>query len=216
MMNKKNNIWLNAAIIGAVWILGMLLAPGLPEQMPVHFDIHGQPDGYANKYFVLSLLPAVALLALAITRLAVKFSKRGFGGRNQRYMAMFELVFTLFLVVIHISMVIEAKYPHADIFARTIIPALSLLLILLGNSLGKLERNGLVGVKLPWTLRSDENWLMTHRFSGKAFVVGGALCLMLSLFGFPVTWSVVILLLMVFLPIVYSYLHYAKHEKIKS
>ncbi len=51
---------------------------------------------------------------------------------------------------------------------------LGLLLIAVGNFLPKCRQNRTLGVKLPWTLASEENWNATHRFAGKLWVVSGA------------------------------------------
>lgn len=35
----------------------------------------------------------------------------------------------------------------------------------------KLKQNYTIGIKVPWTLNSEENWNMTHRMAGKVYVV---------------------------------------------
>ena len=49
------------------------------------------------------------------------------------------------------------------------------LFIILGNYMPKLQQNYTVGIKLPWTLNSTENWNRTHRLGGKLFIAGGVL-----------------------------------------
>ena len=57
---------------------------------------------------------------------------------------------------------------------------MSLLTIFLGNYFGKIERNFVVGFRLPWTLTSDDNWKQTHRFAARVFVVVGLITLVWS------------------------------------
>ena len=51
---------------------------------------------------------------------------------------------------------------------------LGVLLMVLGNSLGKIARNSAIGVRLPWTMASDEVWSRSNRFTGWLLVLGGA------------------------------------------
>ena len=79
----------------------------------------------------------------------------------------------------------------------------------MGNYLPKCQQNYTIGIKIPWTLNSEENWNRTHRFAGRLWVVCG-LALMLTGFfgGFWIFFAVV--LLMVLAPLAYSY---ALHRK---
>ena len=63
-----------------------------------------------------------------------------------------------------------------DIDIVSIIFALvGIVFIALGNYMPKLQQNYTVGIKLPWTLNSIENWNRTHRLGGKLFILGGFL-----------------------------------------
>ena len=47
------------------------------------------------------------------------------------------------------------------------------IFILLGNYMSKNHQNYTVGIKLPWTLNSEENWNRTHRMAGKLWILAG-------------------------------------------
>ena len=47
----------------------------------------------------------------------------------------------------------------------------------------KTKRNYTVGIKLPWTLNSDENWNKTHRLAGYFFILGGIFFLLTPFIG---------------------------------
>jgi uncharacterized membrane protein len=54
---------------------------------------------------------------------------------------------------------------------------LGLLMIGLGNYLGKFQRNSFVGIRTPWTLADPEVWSRTHRVGGKVFALAGGILL---------------------------------------
>jgi len=69
-----------------------------------------------------------------------------------------------------------------------------------------------MGIKLPWTLNSEENWNKTHRFAGKLWVAGGVVTMATAFLG--IFWIFIgIIALMVIVPTVYSYLYYRRHKE---
>src|SRR5258705_12435046 len=56
---------------------------------------------------------------------------------------------------------------------RVIPGAVSLLFVALGGFIGRAKPNFYLGIRTPWTLTSEANWLATHRFTGRLFVFGG-------------------------------------------
>ena len=97
--------------------------------------------------------------------------------------------------------------------AWTMIP-MGLLFALIGNYLPKTRMNATMGIKVPWTYSSEENWNATHRFAGKVWVIGGLLLILAGLL--PHIWAVGVMLvaitLLCVIPVVYSYRFY-KREK---
>lgn len=91
----------------------------------------------------------------------------------------------------------------------------SFLFIFIGWLLPQLKRNFFIGIRLPWTVVSDNNWKRTHDFGGKIFVAVGVLNLVASLISSTVSFIVVIFgaLLAVIIIAVYSYLVFKKEKK---
>lgn len=85
-----------------------------------------------------------------------------------------------------------------------------IMFMFIGNYLPKCRQNYTIGIKVSWAYTSEENWNATHRFGGKVWFIGG---LVIALGAFlPMKWSiplmVVSILVLVLLPIVYSYRYY--------
>ena len=79
----------------------------------------------------------------------------------------------------------------------------------------KVKQNYFLGIKLPWTYASEDNWNKTHRFGGKVWVVGGVLILLNMMLKVKYL-EVVIMIAMILLPTVYSYLYSRKESKESS
>ena len=85
---------------------------------------------------------------------------------------------------------------------RIVCSILGIMFIIIGNYLPKCRRNGVVGIKIPWTLSSDENWDKTHRLAGFVWIVCGAAAIVGG-WTKPVV-AIVALVAMILLPVVYS------------
>ena len=68
-----------------------------------------------------------------------------------------------------------------------------------------------MGIRLPWTLASEENWNRTHRLSGFLWVAAGALLILFSLLRLWNGWLLgALLFALIFVPMGYSYFLYRK------
>ena len=110
-------------------------------------------------------------------------------------------------------------YPQAmgySVPIEVIMPlVMGVLFIIVGNRLPKCQQTYTMGIKLPWTFASEENWNATHRFGGKVWVIGG-IATMLTAFLGSFWLMMAILVIMAILPTIYSYLYYRNHEKEKK
>lgn len=88
--------------------------------------------------------------------------------------------------------------------------ALGLMFAAIGNYLPKCRRNRTVGIKVRWTLASDENWNATHRFAGKVWFIGGVAVMLAALLpeGWNIAAAVLGTVVMTLIPTVYSYRYY--------
>ncbi|MBI9095831.1 MAG: SdpI family protein [Sphaerochaeta sp.] len=88
---------------------------------------------------------------------------------------------------------------------------MALLFLVIGNYLPKCKHNYTVGIKIPWTLASEENWNRTHRFAGWVWIIASILLLVSALTGWFVPVVVIIsMTAMVAGPVIYSFLFYRR------
>ena len=86
-----------------------------------------------------------------------------------------------------------------------------ILFVVIGNYLPKTKQSYTMGIKLPWTLASEENWNRTHRLAGFLWVIGGILLILLTLLRLWNTWTFLLVIIpMSVVPMIYSYLLYRK------
>lgn len=99
---------------------------------------------------------------------------------------------------------------------------LGLMFAVIGNYLPKCRPNRTIGIKVPWTFASEENWYATHRFGGKVWVIGGVALMLAALLpqGLSIALVIVAIALLSVVPIVYSYRYYrgqlARGEVLKA
>ena len=97
---------------------------------------------------------------------------------------------------------------------RWVVAGAYLLFALLGNVLGKVQRNFWVGVRTPWTLASDTVWTQTHRLAAWLFVAGGLVGFAATLAGASGVWLFVgVLVAIAGVPVVYSLVLYKRLER---
>lgn len=194
-------------------LVGLLLRNYLPETFATHWNLYGQADGWMNASAAIILPP---LLMLAAHLFCIFFTLRDPGnkGRNKKPL---KTVFWILPVVSNMSCYVMFALAMGLEFSPvtwTVLP-LGLMFTIIGNMLPKCRMNSTMGIKVPWTYSSEENWNATHRFSGKVWVIGGIGMILSSLL--PGAWGVTVMLIAILLlavvPIVYSYLYYRRQKQ---
>jgi uncharacterized membrane protein len=202
--------------IGTVVAIAAYLYPGLPDAIPTHWNLAGEVDGYMNKPWGVIVLPAAAVFSFGIMRLIPIISPRGF--RTDQFIDVvniFTVVIVGFMCGVTILVLLEASgrnvYINEAIFA-----AVGLLLIVLGNYMGKVRKNFFIGIRTPWTLASDEVWSRTHRLGGRVFMLAGLFVMLNSVVELPEAALATTIVIAVLVPVVYSYLIYRQIEGFPS
>lgn len=209
----KNNA-LALAILAALILFGLDQFPQLPDQVPIHFDLQGHPNGYSSKAFALWFLPALILWVIALIYGLVRVSPEQYNMPNSlESVGKLNSVIVLMLGLIQVGIILNARDPGTYGIQRFIILAFATFLLGGGNFMSKVERNYFIGVRTPWTLASEENWHATHRFAARAMVLGGVLLFAASFITQSVPVALGVLVLSVSAPVIYSYAHFVRHAR---
>lgn len=167
----------------------MIVLPALPDRVPAHYGLDGRVTRFGSKYELL-IMPAVtigmSLFWLLLEKHLMKDKEKG--PHNSRTMFRIGLVMTLILTILT-ALFLYLAYKSAENtsaldYLKVIAVVLSASWVAIGNVLPKLKQNGLVGIRTPWTLASENNWYKTHRVGGKIAVTTGITSGLLCLFVF--------------------------------
>ncbi len=207
MKNKKMLI-VTTLICLLPLLAGALVYSRLPEQVATHFDLQGNPDGWSSRAFAVFGLPGI-LLAV---NLLMPFALRADPKHENMSGALVNIVlWTVPVVSLLCSGLTLGRALGYDLRIEMVLPMfMGVLFILIGNYLPKTKQSYTMGIKLPWTLASEENWNRTHRLAGFLWVIGGAFFIVMSFIGWNLIAFLIPVALMVLVPTVYSYLLYRK------
>lgn len=193
-------------------LLTLSLYDKLPDRVPIHFGMNGEADNYASKAVAGFLFPFL----LGTLDLFVHFSmntdpKKRNASPVIRAIGLWTIP-VISLIIVPITLFKGLGYEIPIVTVSTAL--LGLLILVIGNYMPKSRQSYTVGIKLPWTLDSEENWNKTHRLSGFVWVLCGLVIIANAFIGSVYVLFAVIALMVVF-PVVCSYLIYRK-EQIKK
>ncbi|MBX7194498.1 MAG: SdpI family protein [Sandaracinaceae bacterium] len=204
--------WIALAITALVFAVALVLYPRMPETVPTHWNAWGEVDGTMPKHIGAFIGPGtcafVLLLYVALPRLSGK------GMELERFQGAYDAIM---LALVGAMAVISITVSLAEVgYEMPTLPivgcAIGVLFAVLGNFMGKVQRNAFVGIRTPWTLSNEEVWLRTHRLAGKLFVAGGVVMAVSSFFGPAIIVGVLLAVGLSFVPIVYSYVLHRRLE----
>jgi uncharacterized membrane protein len=189
-----------------------ILYPHLPGRIPLHWNLHGQPNGYGPRASIFLVGPGLLAVMMLLTAALPWLSPRRFDVNAFRGTYAVIMCYVFVLMAYIDAVVLWVSTGHAVDSGRAIIGAVCLFFAVAGNLMGKVRRNFYMGVRTPWTLASERVWNSTHRFAARTFVLAGLLGLGLSIFGLQV-WPIVALAAGGLAPVVYSLVEYKRLER---
>jgi uncharacterized membrane protein len=201
------------ALIVICFAAAAILYPYLPSRVPIHWNIHGQVNGYGGKWTLLAVLPGQMLVIVALMAVISWLSPRQFEVESFRSTYFYIMVaIVAFLAYLHALMLWAAVSGPINM-NRAFLGGTCLLMALLGNVMGKVRRNFFIGIRTPWTLADERVWYATHRLGAKTMVLGGLTGLVFALAGARPWLCFGAVLVGVFVPVIYSLVYYKQLER---
>lgn len=211
-MNTRTAVLSSLALIAGICLYTLLLYPRLPDTMPIHWDLHGKPNGWMGKSGGVLFGPGVMLVMFAFQLGASRLSPRDYDVDAFRPAFNYLMVLVAglfgFIQVIILHAALNASFDSG----KVLIGGLMLFMAAVGNLMGKVRRNFWVGVRTPWTLASDRVWNATHRLAARLMVAAGLLGAVAIFLGAPIGLVFGVFLALILYPVLYSYLIYRRLE----
>jgi uncharacterized membrane protein len=205
--------YLGAAAVILATLAGTIVAyPQLPSVVPLHWNAHGEVNGWSPKWTLFLYGPGMIAVLVAIFSAIPWLSPRKFAVDSFRSTYLYIMVVVAaMLAYVHIVILVSALGLAFDV-GRAVEGGVCLLLALLGNVMGKVRRNFFVGVRTPWTIADERVWNATHRFAAKTFFAGGLLGLLAVILRAPFWLPMTAILTAVLVPVIYSLVFYKQLE----
>jgi uncharacterized membrane protein len=183
-MRKLGRYWLAVTLVAAAFATSVVLYARLPAIIPTHWNAAGLIDGWMAKSRGAFVVPGASLVIVALLILLepIRIQEDADDLKARHYPTIVAGVagvcFFANLWVLFAGMGWNRAFPsHMAV-------AVGLLLVVLGNSLGKVRQNGMVGIRTPWTLADEEVWARTNRVGGWLVVLAGAVMAATGIMGF--------------------------------
>ena len=198
-------------LIIIAFVVGLQLYPGLPDRIPTHWNAKGEIDGWGGKDFAVFFAPLLALgVYILMTFIPLIDPLRKKYKDFAIYYFWIKTIIILFFLALYFYTLAVAKGFNMNI-NYFILPAISILFIVLGSFMTKIKKNYFVGIRTPWTIHSEEVWNETHRFARKSFIaMGGVSLLSLLIKEHTLPIFMIVIIAGSLAPVVYSYFVFKK------
>ncbi len=196
----------------------------LPESVPVHGGIDWQPVAWAPRegvFWYLMIPPLVMVgFALLLPILIFWLSPKGYepAKANPRIAGYIIVLLMGLLAAIH-AVILLGNMDKGLPTSQGLMGIIFIFFMLLGNIMGKVQRNFWIGIRTPWTLANHIVWEKTHRLGAWLFV-GAGLIGLVSLFlggivpeGVLVVVWIALLAVAALVPVIYSLVLYKRMER---
>jgi uncharacterized membrane protein len=165
--------WISSLLVAATIVAALWAWFTLPNGagVPIHYlGLDGRLHD-DNQRMTVWLIPTVALIVLGALRVVAR--RGAVAPAAQAYEATIIGV-TGVLLVAEAALIGRARNPAFDVMGP-VAASVGVLLLVLGNVMGKARHNAVFGLRTPWTLADPRVWDKAHRFVGRAWVLSGLL-----------------------------------------
>ncbi len=219
-MQKTTNFseWMIGFIILIPFFYLASIYNSLPEIVPIHFDLHGIPNGFGERSTLIlttSLLGLVAAGCYLLIKNLPKIDPKKTAGQSPELYKKLAWALVIFMSALNLIIVFSAANKSVNI-TKLMLPMIGILFSFLGYYMRDMKPSYFVGIRTPWTLENDDNWRETHILASKIWVPGGVIITVATLV-LPETIAficfITTIVIISIIPIGYSYLYFKKHQQ---
>ncbi len=213
---KKGHILIGIIffLLVVTFIVSIAFYPHLPENVPTHWNVQGEVDGYMSKFGGTFTAPFIMLGLVVILLLIPKIDplKENINKFKDYYYG-FIVVFLIFMLLVQLHTLLWGI--GIKISVNFFLPIITgVLFYFTGILLEKAKRNWFIGIRTPWTLSSDVVWDKTHKIGALLFKICGVIAIIGALFPkYSVFFILIPLVITSIYLLIYSYVDYQKEGK---
>lgn len=199
--------WLAPAVTLAMWAFALAVYGRLPGQVPSHWNLAGEVDGWMPRPIGAFASPAIATFTAGLMYLLPRIDPRA--GHVEKFRDDYRLLvnlMVLFFAVMEVATLGFALGWPVEV-DRVIMGSVGLLFVGMGNYLPRVRSNWFMGIRTPWTMDNERVWRATHRVGGRTFVAAGLMLGAAALLPAEArpALTLVSIAVAVVIPFVYSY-----------
>ena len=207
------NLLLVALMAGfAFWVAS--IAPAGME-LPTHWNAAGEVDQTMPALRAL-LMPAGVLLFVALV-FAVTPMLEPLQDKLDKSAPLLRAVWIgMMALFVALQGIVAGPVFGYSPGAGAIMVLVGLLFVVIGNTLPKSRPGFFVGIRTPWTITDEDNWVATHRLGGKLFMLAGVALVLVGVLDVSgeVRFAVMIggTILAALVPVFYSWWFWRSHR----
>lgn len=192
------------------FVLTAIVLQFMPDSVPMHYDLAGNPDRWGSKYENFLFPVVILLLSLHWHLFTAHFEKKAAKASSEKeraealsnakvlkivgisMAAMFTAMQGFILYSAYVEVSVNSAQAYVDIGKVSCI-LMGVMLIILGNYLPKTKKNHIAGLRVSWSMYNDITWRKSNRFGGTAMIIAGLCGIITTVFARSVI-AVVLLL----------------------
>lgn len=181
MKSKVKALYMISALLTVLSLIVPLAALlFLPDSIPAHYNAAGVVDRWGSKYEIL-IFPAFIIPYSVIWTACGRLQWRG---QEEKASELIWIIGGVVQLIVFVAL--QLYFLYADFrqveslgflpldIHRLLCAGCGLGLIALGNWMPKLKEPGPMGLRTPWSMKSETVWRKCQRFGGWSFAAAGA------------------------------------------
>ena len=172
--------WISPLLVVVSVIVSVVAYPSMAEQVPTHWNMQGEVDGWSSRFVVAWMIPLTMASMLVIFRILPHIDPRR--ANYEKFRGAYDaIVITTMVFMTGLHMLLLAFATGSEVPIGRVIPAaVGAFFMVLGVLLPRAHPNWFIGIRTPWTMTSDVAWERTHRLGGTLFLLSGVLTVLAS------------------------------------
>ena len=202
--------WYNVIMLLLPFLVLPFIWDQLPAQLPTHWNLQGQVDGYSSRTMGSIILPLINIGTYLLLLYLPAIDPKKRIEIDQKPIPVLRTLLVVLLLALHCWIIASAM--NAGIQSQGwMYLGLAAFFVVTGNYLRTIKPNYFIGIRVPWALEDTDNWRQTHRMGSYVWVGGGLLLLVLFPFFDIKTFSTifgVVATSLALIPAIYSFYIY--------